>query len=56
VHDGFVIGMIMAGAQRYRYRGAEHLAPTGTLVLINPDEVHNGTKATTPLALPRLLP
>ena len=44
VHDGFVIGMIMAGAQRYRYRGAEHLAPTGTLVLINPDEVHNGHK------------
>lgn len=44
VHDGFVIGMIMAGAQRYRYRGAEHLAATGTLVLINPDEVHNGHK------------
>ena len=44
VHDGFVIGMIVAGAQRYRYRGAEHLAATGTLVLINPDEVHNGHK------------
>ena len=44
VHDGFVIGMIMDGAQRYRYRGAEHLAGTGTLVLINPDEVHNGHK------------
>ena len=44
VHDGFVIGMIMDGAQRYRYRGAEHLASTGTLVLINPDEVHNGHK------------
>lgn len=44
VHDGFVIGMIMEGAQRYRYRGAEHLAPMGTLVLINPDEVHNGKK------------
>jgi len=44
VHDGFVIGMIMEGAQRYRYRGAEHLAPMGTLVLINPNEVHNGQK------------
>ena len=44
VHDGFVIGMIMSGAQRYRYRGAEHLAASGTLVLINPDEVHNGHK------------
>ncbi|WP_323150996.1 AraC family transcriptional regulator [Pseudomonas glycinae] len=46
VHDGYVIGMIMAGAQRYRYRGAEHLAGSGTLVLINPDEVHNGHKGT----------
>src|SRR5471030_1002907 len=42
VHDGYVIGMIMAGAQRYRYRGAEHLAGSGTLVLINPDELHTG--------------
>jgi len=44
VHDGYVIGMIMAGAQRYRYRGAEHLAASGTLVLINPDELHTGAK------------
>ena len=44
VHDGYVIGMIMAGAQRYRYRGAEHLAGSGTLVLINPDELHTGAK------------
>ena len=46
VHDGFVIGMIMAGAQRYRYRGAEHLAASGTLVVINPDELHTGNKGT----------
>ena len=46
VHDGFVIGMIMAGAQRYRYRGAEHLAGSGTLVVINPDELHTGNKGT----------
>jgi len=46
VHDGFVIGMIMAGAQRYRYRGAEHLAGSGTLVVINPDELHTGHKGT----------
>ena len=46
VHDGYVIGMIMAGAQRYRYRGDEHLAGSGTLVLINPDELHTGHKGT----------
>ncbi len=44
VHDGYVIGMIVAGAQGYRYRGAEHLAGAGTVVLINPDEVHTGYK------------
>lgn len=44
VHDGYVIGMIVAGAQGYRYRGAEHLAGAGTLVLINPDELHTGYK------------
>lgn len=46
VHDGYVIGLIMAGAQRYRYRGADHLAGSGTLVLINPDELHTGHKGT----------
>ncbi|NBA94036.1 AraC family transcriptional regulator [Pseudomonas sp. R5(2019)] len=44
MHEGYVIGMIIGGAQRYRYRGADHLAPTGTLVLINPEEVHTGHK------------
>jgi hypothetical protein len=44
VHNGYVISLIMAGAQRYR--GAEHLAGTGTLVLINPDELHTGHKGT----------
>ena len=48
VHDGYVIGMIMAGAQRYRYRGAEHLAGSGTLVLINPDELHTCLLYTSP--------
>ncbi|WP_397450470.1 AraC family ligand binding domain-containing protein [Pseudomonas sp. NA-150] len=45
-HDGYVIGVIEGGAQRYRYRGADHLAPVGTLILINPDELHTGHKGT----------
>jgi AraC-like DNA-binding protein len=42
VHDGYSLGAIEAGVERFRYRGAEHLAPAGTLVLLNPDELHTG--------------
>ncbi|MDH4610778.1 AraC family transcriptional regulator [Pseudomonas sp. BN102] len=44
VHDGYAIAVIEAGAERYRYRGVDHLAPAGSLALINPDEVHTGSK------------
>jgi AraC-like DNA-binding protein len=42
VHDGYSLGAIEAGVERFRYRGAEHLAPRGTLVMLNPDELHTG--------------
>jgi AraC-like DNA-binding protein len=45
VHEGFVFTVIEHGAQRFRHRGGEHLAPQGSMVLINPDEVHTGSKA-----------
>lgn len=45
VHEGFVFTVIEHGAQRFRHRGAEHLAPVGSMVLINPDEVHTGSSA-----------
>ncbi|WP_044871838.1 AraC family transcriptional regulator [Pseudomonas sp. LFM046] len=44
VHDGYVIAVVEAGAERYRYRGVEHLADAGSFALINPDEVHTGSK------------
>lgn len=44
VHDGYVIAVLEAGAERYRYRGEEHLANAGSIALINPDEVHTGAK------------
>lgn len=43
-HDAYVIAVIEAGAERYRYRGADHLAPAGSLVLVDPGEVHTGAK------------
>jgi AraC-like DNA-binding protein len=45
VHEGFVFTVIEGGAQRFRHRGSEHLAPVGSMVLINPDELHTGSKA-----------
>lgn len=41
-HDGYSLGAIEAGVERFRYKGTEHLAPAGTLVLLNPDELHTG--------------
>ncbi|MDE1164739.1 MAG: AraC family transcriptional regulator [Pseudomonas sp.] len=45
VHEGYVITVIESGAQRFRHRGVEHLAPEGSMVLINPDELHTGATA-----------
>ena len=42
VHDTFAIGVILAGAEAFRYRGARHIAPAGSLVAVNPDELHDG--------------
>ncbi|MDM8350100.1 AraC family transcriptional regulator [Pseudomonas sp. sp1636] len=45
VHDSFVFAVIERGAHRFRHLGSEHLAPTGGMILINPDEVHSCAKA-----------
>jgi len=45
-HDAFGLGAIESGVERFRYRGAEHLAPVDTLVLMNPDELHTGRAET----------
>jgi AraC-like DNA-binding protein len=41
-HEAFGLGAIEVGVERFRYRGSEHLAPAGSLVLMNPDELHTG--------------
>lgn len=45
VHEGYVFTVIESGAQRFCHRGSEHLAPVGSMVLINPDELHTGATA-----------
>ncbi|MBU1229408.1 MAG: AraC family transcriptional regulator [Proteobacteria bacterium] len=44
-HEGYVVGVITAGAEGYRYRGAQHVAGAGALACINPDEIHTGQRA-----------
>jgi AraC-like DNA-binding protein len=41
-HDTFAIGVILAGAEVFRYRGVRHIARAGSLVAVNPDELHDG--------------
>ena len=42
-HDGFMIGVIEQGGCRFYYRGGYHIAAAGSIVLINPGEVHDGS-------------
>ena len=44
-HDGYVIGVIEDGVEAFEYRGETHHAPAGSVVVINPDEVHTGYAA-----------
>ncbi|CAP43292.1 AraC family transcriptional regulator [Bordetella petrii] len=46
-HAAFGLGAIEAGAERFRYCGAEHVAPPDSIVLMNPDELHTGRAETT---------
>lgn len=34
--------MIEKGAERFTYRKAVHVAPQGSIVVINPEEMHTG--------------
>lgn len=45
-HDGFGLGAIETGVERFRYRGAEHLAAADSLVMMHPDELHTGRAET----------
>ena len=37
--------MIVAGAEGYRYRGSDYVAEAGSVPIINPGELHTGSKA-----------
>ncbi|TRL74703.1 AraC family transcriptional regulator [Citrobacter youngae] len=45
-HEAFGIGAIEAGAERFRYRGTQYVAPAHSVVTMNPDELHTGEAET----------
>src|SRR5438552_16917006 len=45
-HEAFGLGAIESGVERFRYRGSDHLAAPGSLVLMNPDMLHTGRAET----------
>lgn len=45
-HEAFGIGAIESGAERFRYRGTQHVAPAYSVVTMNPDEIHTGQAET----------
>ncbi|PWQ95943.1 AraC family transcriptional regulator [Leucothrix arctica] len=46
VHDGFCIGVIESGAQRFYRSGSNHLAAKNSIIIVNADQVHDGCRAT----------
>ena len=45
-HDGYAIGVIEEGEERFFHRGAAHAVVPGQVVTINPGEVHDGEPGT----------
>jgi AraC-like DNA-binding protein len=41
-HQGYAIGVVERGAETFYYRGGIHVAPAGSIVVINPGEAHTG--------------
>jgi len=44
-HDAYTIPVIERGAECYRYLGAEYVAEAGSVPVINPGELHTGSRA-----------
>lgn len=44
-HDAYTIPVIVAGAECYRYLGSDYVAEAGSVPIINPGELHTGSKA-----------
>ncbi|MDV2991857.1 MAG: HTH-type transcriptional activator RhaR [Chroococcidiopsis sp. SAG 2025] len=43
IHEAYTIGVIEQGVEKFTYPGKMHFAPAGTVVIVNPGEVHTGS-------------
>ncbi|MCJ8349303.1 AraC family transcriptional regulator [Moritella sp.] len=46
VHEGYTIGVIDKGAQRFERSGSTHIADENSIIFVNADDVHTGESAT----------
>jgi AraC-like DNA-binding protein len=44
-HEGYAIGVVLAGAEAFSYRGGRHRAPAGSVVVVEPEQIHTGSAA-----------
>ena len=45
-HDTYTIGLTTSGVQTFRYRGTRRISLPGQLVVLHPDEIHDGAAGT----------
>jgi AraC-like DNA-binding protein len=45
-HDTYAIGVTLSGVQRFFYRGQSHRSTPGQVIVIHPDELHDGGAGT----------
>lgn len=45
-HDTYAIGVTLYGVQRFRYRGQTHQSLPGQIIILHPDELHDGGAGT----------
>jgi AraC-like DNA-binding protein len=44
-HDGYALGVIVAGAETFSAGGVRHCASSGTIAMLNPGDIHDGEAA-----------
>jgi AraC-like DNA-binding protein len=44
-HEDFALGLIEEGIQCFSSQGKSHTAPQGSMITVNPDEIHDGQSA-----------
>ncbi len=43
-HDSYVFGVVVAGAEKLRINRQAYLAPAGSIIVVNPEDPHDGEK------------